>query len=37
MIDTRWKLSEDVCIRCGGRMAHVGFEIYRCPKCGHEE
>jgi tRNA(Ile2) C34 agmatinyltransferase TiaS len=29
------ELSEDdVCIRCGGRMVHVGFKIYRCERCG---
>lgn len=28
------ELSDDVCIRCGGKMVHVGFKIYRC---GHEE
>jgi tRNA(Ile2) C34 agmatinyltransferase TiaS len=33
-----WKLSgENVCIRCGGRIVHVGFKIYRCQQCGHEE
>ncbi|MEO9294759.1 MAG: hypothetical protein ABI347_04075, partial [Nitrososphaera sp.] len=28
---------EDDCIRCGGRMVNVGFQIYRCQNCGHEE
>lgn len=37
MIETRRKLSDDVCIRCGGNMVHVGFKIYRCQQCGHEE
>lgn len=28
----------DGCIRCGsGRMVNVGFQIYRCQNCGHEE
>ncbi len=30
-------VSEDVCIRCGGQMVHIGFKIYRCQVCGHEE
>jgi hypothetical protein len=37
MIDTMWKLSDDGGIGCGGRMMHVGFKIYRCQQCGHEE
>jgi tRNA(Ile2) C34 agmatinyltransferase TiaS len=28
---------EDLCIRCGGTMVHIGFKIYRCTNCGHEE
>lgn len=28
---------EDECIRCGGQMVHIGFKIYRCQTCGHEE
>ncbi|HVX03135.1 MAG TPA: hypothetical protein VHA09_08280 [Nitrososphaera sp.] len=28
---------EDLCIRCGGNMVHIGFKIYRCRVCGHEE
>lgn len=28
---------DDECIRCGGRMVHIGFKIYRCQVCGHEE
>lgn len=28
---------EDLCIRCGGEMVHIGFKIYRCRVCGHEE
>ncbi len=28
---------EDLCIRCEGKMVHVGFKIYRCNICGHEE
>lgn len=27
----------DLCIRCSGQMVHVGFKIYRCNNCGHEE
>jgi len=28
---------EDLCIRCGSQMVHIGFKIYRCQNCGHEE
>jgi len=31
------RLEDDTCIRCGGRMVHIGFKIYRCERCGHEE
>jgi tRNA(Ile2) C34 agmatinyltransferase TiaS len=33
------KMSEDndTCIRCGGDMVHIGFKIFRCQTCGHEE
>jgi tRNA(Ile2) C34 agmatinyltransferase TiaS len=28
---------EDLCIRCGSQMVNIGFKIYRCQNCGHEE
>jgi tRNA(Ile2) C34 agmatinyltransferase TiaS len=31
------EMTEDICIRCGGDMVHIGFKIYRCSQCGHEE
>jgi tRNA(Ile2) C34 agmatinyltransferase TiaS len=31
------ELSDDACIRCGSKMVHTGFKIYRCLQCGHEE
>ena len=30
-------VQQDDCIRCGSRMVNVGFQIYRCQNCGHEE
>lgn len=30
-------VQQDDCIRCGGVMVNVGFQIYRCQNCGHEE
>jgi ribosomal protein L37AE/L43A len=28
---------DDICIRCSGKMVHIGFKIYCCQQCGHEE
>jgi tRNA(Ile2) C34 agmatinyltransferase TiaS len=28
---------DDICIRCSGKMVHIGFKNYRCQQCGHEE
>gem|GEM_PF-1995090 len=28
---------DDICIRCSSKMVHIGFKIYRCQQCGHEE
>ena len=31
------ELGDDACIRCGSKMVHTSFKVYRCLQCGHEE